>query len=46
VEKILRYETTISCQLYKAMADLERLLRLRKGESIPLPVNVEVSNAE
>ena len=44
VDKILRYETTISRQLYRAMAELERLQRMRKGEAIPPPINVEVSN--
>ena len=44
VDKILRYETTISHQLYKAMAELERLQRLRKGEPVPPKINVEVAN--
>jgi hypothetical protein len=44
LDKILRYETTISRQLYKAMAELERLLRIRKGEPVPPAINVEVSN--
>ena len=44
LEKILRYETTISRQLYKAMAELERLQRLRRGEPVPPAINVEVSN--
>jgi hypothetical protein len=46
VDKILRYETTISRQLYKAMSELERLQRLRKGEPVPPPINVQVSSEE
>ena len=44
VEKILRYETTIERQLYRAMNQLERLQRMRKGELIPPPMNLEVSS--
>jgi hypothetical protein len=44
VDKILRNKTTISRQLYKAMAELERLQRLRKGESVSPSINVEVSH--
>jgi hypothetical protein len=44
LDKILRYETTISRQLYKAMAELERLQRLRKGEPVPPSINVEISH--
>lgn len=44
VDKILRYETTIERQLYRAMNQLERLQRQRKGEIIPLPISVEVSS--
>ena len=42
LDKILRYETTISRQLYKAVAELERLQGFRKGELVPPPINVEV----
>jgi len=44
LDKILRYETTISRQLYKAMAELERFQRMRMGEPVPPPINVEVSH--
>ncbi len=43
VDKILRYETTIERQLYRAMTQLERLQRMRSGESVPMPISVEVS---
>ena len=44
VDKILRYETAMERQLYRAMNQLERLQRMRRGELIPPPVNIEVSN--
>jgi hypothetical protein len=43
LEKILRYETKLERQMYRAMAQLERLQRMRQGESVPAPVTVEVS---
>jgi len=43
VEKLLRYETTIERQLYRALNQLERLQRQRKGEVIPPPIAVDVS---
>lgn len=43
LDKILRYETKLERQLYRAMAQLERLQRMRHGEAIPAPLSVEVS---
>jgi hypothetical protein len=43
VARILRYETTIERQLYRAVNQLERLQRARKGDTIPPPINVELS---
>jgi hypothetical protein len=43
LEKILRYETKLERQLYRAMAHLERLQRMRRGESVSAPLTVEVS---
>ena len=49
IEKILdiysRYEITIENRLYKALHELERIRRMKKGEQItaPIPVDVEVS---
>ena len=37
LDKILRYETTLERQLYRAMNQLERLQRRRQGESVPVP---------
>ncbi len=42
LEKILRYETTIKKHLYRAMDQLERLQRHRKGEFAPPPVKLAV----
>lgn len=41
--KLLRYETAIERQLYKAINQLERLQRQRSGEPVPPPINVDVS---
>ncbi len=44
-KEILRYETTIEKQIYKALHELERVQALRRGEKIapPVAVDVEVS---
>lgn len=44
LEKILRYETKLERQMYRAMAQLERIQRMRRGEAIPAPLSVEVSD--
>ncbi len=43
LEKILRYETKLERQMYRVMAQLERLQRMRRGEAVPAPLSVEVS---
>jgi len=43
LDKILRYETALARQLCRAMHQLERLQRMRKGEFVPAPVTMEVS---
>ena len=43
LDKILRYQTTLERQLFRAMAHLERLQRMRRGEAVAAPVAVEVS---
>jgi hypothetical protein len=40
LEKIQRYETKLQRQMYRAMAQLERLQRIRKGEDVPPPMAV------
>lgn len=43
LDKILRYETTLERQLYRAMNQLERLQRRRNGEQVPPPITMDVS---
>ena len=43
LEKILRYETALERQLFRAMNQLERLQRRRAGENIPAPLTMEIS---
>ena len=43
LEKILRYETKLERQMYRAMAQLERVQRMRGAETIPKPLSVEIS---
>jgi type II secretory pathway component PulJ len=35
LEKIQRYETKLERQMFRAMAQLERLQRMRRGEALP-----------
>jgi hypothetical protein len=42
IPNVLRYQTTINRQLFQAMNQLERLQRLRKGDNVPAPLNLEV----
>ena len=39
-DKLLRYESQLDRELYRAMDQLERLQRQRKGENVPPPLNV------
>jgi hypothetical protein len=41
-DKILRYEAHLDRQLYRAMDQLERLQRQRKGENVPPPLNINL----
>jgi hypothetical protein len=43
VEKLLRYEARLERQMYRAMHELERLQRMRKGEVVPPPVVIQAS---
>jgi hypothetical protein len=42
LDRLLRYEGAIERQLYKAMNQLERLQRMRAGDNVPAPVEVDV----
>jgi len=50
IERILntfaRYETAIENRLYKAMHELERLQRIRKGEHVEAPKTIDVITTE
>ncbi len=46
LEKITRYETRLERQLFRALAQLERIQRLRPGEAVPAPLTVDVSDPE
>jgi hypothetical protein len=43
LDKILRYETTLKRQMDRAMHQLERLQRMRKGEEVPVPLTMDVT---
>ena len=43
LEKILRYETKLERQLYQAINQLERLQRMRLGQPVPPPINVQLT---
>jgi hypothetical protein len=42
MERILRYETTIERQMYRALNQLERLQRQRTGDNVPPPLAIEI----
>lgn len=44
LDQILRYDTTIQRQFNQTINQLERLQRMRKGENVPAPVSVQLSN--
>jgi len=43
-DKLLRYEAHLDRQLYRAMDQLERLQRQRKGEKMPPPLNINLGH--
>ena len=43
LDKILRYESALERQLYRAMNQLERLQRRREGEDVPAPVTLALA---
>ena len=42
LDRLLRYESAIERQFYKALNQLERMQRLRSGDNVPPPVEVDV----
>ena len=43
LDRLLRYETAIERQFYKAMNQLERMQRLRAGDDVPAPAEVDLN---
>jgi hypothetical protein len=39
-DKLLRYQAHLARQFYRAMDQLERLQRQRRGEKVPPPLNI------
>jgi hypothetical protein len=46
MDKILRYETTMERQLYRALHHLERIQRRRQGEAVPPPLSIEFAGVQ
>lgn len=46
LDRLLRYEGAIERQLYKAMNQLERLQRMRSGDNVPAPIEVDVNSGQ
>lgn len=42
MDRILRYETLVERQLFRAMDQLERIQRRRRGESVPAPLRLSI----
>jgi len=42
LDKILKYETALDRQLYRAMNQLERLQRRREGDKVSAPLMMDV----
>ena len=43
INQLLKYEGTLEKQFYKALNQLERLQRMRAGDAVPPPVNLDVN---
>ncbi len=48
LDRLLRYEGSIERQFYKALNQLERLQRLRLGDNVPAPIemNIDVNGGQ
>lgn len=44
VGNLVRYETMINRQFVQAINQLERVQRLRRGEDVPTPLNMQVAD--
>jgi hypothetical protein len=45
MDRLLRYETTISREIERTLNQLERLQRMRLGQAVPPPINVNVTSS-
>ena len=43
LDRLLKYEGAIEKQLYRALTELERLQRIRAGDNVPAPVNIDLA---
>ena len=43
LDRLLKYEGSIEKQFYKAINQLERPQRIRKGDNVPAPVNIDLN---
>jgi hypothetical protein len=43
LQKLQRYETAIENKLYRALHELERIQRMRRGDKIPAPASLDVN---
>jgi hypothetical protein len=46
IDLICRYETTVERQLFRTLAELERLQRRRKGDQVPVPMGADLAGEE
>ncbi len=44
MDRIVRYETAIERQMYRALNQFERLQRQRAGDNVPPPISIEVNS--
>lgn len=45
MDRLLRYETTISREIERTLNQLERLQRMRLGQAVPPPINLNVTSS-
>jgi hypothetical protein len=43
LDRLLKYEGSIERQFYRALSELERLQRIRRGDHVPAPVNIDLA---
>jgi hypothetical protein len=43
LDRLLKYEGAIEKQLYRALSELERVQRIRAGDNVPAPMNIDLA---